>query len=133
MDTQPATSNPTRPAAVRRCLAERPLREWPIGERPIERLATCGSAALSDTELIAALLSGNTGGTNPVALAQQLIVQFGGWQGLQRASLAELQCVPGMGRAPHVSKRHWRSVAGCCSHSPASDCKSNHPLTSPRS
>lgn len=99
MDIQPATSNPTRPTAVQRCLAERPLREWPIGERPIERLASCGSAALSDTELIAALLSGNAGGTNPAALAQHLIVQFGGWQGLQRASLAELQCIPGLGRA----------------------------------
>jgi hypothetical protein len=72
VDTQPATCNPTRSATVPRCLAERPLREWPIGERPIERLASCGSAALSDTELIAALLSGNAGGTNPVALAQHL-------------------------------------------------------------
>jgi DNA repair protein RadC len=96
--TQPATCNPTRRAAVRRCLAERPLREWPLGERPIERLAECGATALSDAEIIAALLSGSVGGTNPVALAQQLIVQFGGWHGLQRASLAELQCVPGLGR-----------------------------------
>jgi DNA repair protein RadC len=69
-----------------------------IGERPIERLACYGSAALSDAEIIAALLCGSAGGTNSVVLAQQLIVTFGGWHGLQRASLAELQSVPGLGR-----------------------------------
>jgi len=80
-------------------LAERPLREWPIQERPIERLVECGPSALSDSELLAVLLNGSAGGTNPVALAQQLITTFGGWQGLQQADLNELQCVRGLGRA----------------------------------
>ena len=81
-----------------RCLAEQPLRAWPIGERPVERLTQCGSAALSDAELLAVLLSGSGGGTNPVALAQQLIVTFGGWHGLLQATLEDLQRVPGLGR-----------------------------------
>lgn len=34
----------------------------------------------------------------PVALAQQLIQQFGGWRGLQQATLEELQRMPGLGR-----------------------------------
>ncbi len=80
-------------------LAERPLREWPIQERPIERLVGCGPSALSDSELLAVLLNGSAGGTNPVALAQQLMSTFGGWQGLQQADLNELQCVRGLGRA----------------------------------
>jgi DNA repair protein RadC len=78
-----------------RCLAERPLREWPIGERPIERLTSVGPAAISDTELLAVLLSG--GGANAVVLAQQLISTFGGWHGLQRATLEELRQQPGLG------------------------------------
>ena len=79
-------------------LAERPLREWPAQERPIERLVARGSTALSDVELLAVLLHSTAGKTNPVALAQQLISTFGGWQGLQQASLNEIQRVPGLGR-----------------------------------
>lgn len=77
-----------------RSLAERPLREWPIGERPTERLNTVGPAAVSDAELLAVLFSV---GANPVALAQQLIGTFGGWHGLQRATLEELRQQPGLG------------------------------------
>src|SRR5436305_12294670 len=83
-------------------LAERPLREWPLNERPIERLVENGPMALSDSELLAVLLNGSASSTNPVALAQQLIVTFGGWQGLQQASLADLQRVPGLGRTRAV-------------------------------
>ncbi|HJZ50130.1 MAG TPA: DNA repair protein RadC [Roseiflexaceae bacterium] len=79
-------------------MAERPLREWPAQERPIERLVARGSAALSDVELLAVLLHSTAGKTNPVALAQQLISTFGDWRGLQQASLDEIQRVPGLGR-----------------------------------
>jgi DNA repair protein RadC len=90
------------PKPSSKSLAERPLREWPINERPIERLVEKGPLALSDSELLAVLLNGGAGSTNPVALAQQLIVTFGGWQGLQQASLADLQRVPGLGRTRAV-------------------------------
>ena len=95
-----STPQPTlfeQPQAATRCLAELPLRDWPIGERPIERLLAAGPAALSDAELLAVLFSG--GRTNPVALAQQLIATFGGWHGLRKASLADLQSIAGLGRA----------------------------------
>ncbi len=81
-----------------RSLAERPLREWPIQERPIERLLEYGPSALSESELLAVVLNGSTGGTNPVALAQQLISTFGGWQGLHQASQEEIQRIAGVGR-----------------------------------
>jgi DNA repair protein RadC len=85
------------PRKALRTLAERPLREWPIGERPVERLIAVGPAALSDAELLAVLLMGN-GSANPVALAQQLISIFGGWHGLLQVSLEELMLQPGLGR-----------------------------------
>lgn len=101
-------------------LAERPLREWPIGERPVERLTQCGPAALSDVELLAVLLSGGATSTNPIILAQQLIITFGGWQGLQQASLTEIQRVPGLGRtraaqvkaALEVARRTLQALPG---------------------
>ena len=73
-------------AQAHRCLAELPLRAWPIGERPVERLIASGPAALSDAELLAVLLGG--GRSNPVALAQQLIQHWGSWQGLRRWTCA---------------------------------------------
>ena len=84
------------PCPAPKVLAELPLSAWPIGERPVERLISCGTAALSDAELLAVLFSG---GRQPAALAQRLIAAFGGWPGLQRASLEELQAVPSLGRA----------------------------------
>ncbi len=54
--------------------------------------------ALSDSELLAVLLNCRRGTANPVALAQQLISTFGDWHALQRASLDEIQSIPGLGR-----------------------------------
>jgi DNA repair protein RadC len=82
-----------------RTLAETPLCHWPVGERPVERMYVSGPTALSDIELLAVLLHGANGGTNAVALAQQLITMFGSWHGLQQASLEDLTRVPGLGRA----------------------------------
>ncbi len=97
-----------------RTLAERPLREWPVGERPVERLITVGPSALSDVELLAVLLMGN-GGANPVALAQQLISTFGGWHGLAQASLRSCCASLAWGaRARPRSKPCWKSRAACC-------------------
>jgi len=77
-------------------LAERPLKEWPLRERPIERLYDVGAAALSDAELLAAVL-GATGTTNPMALARELLTH-GGLLGLQRLSIEEIAALPRMTR-----------------------------------
>jgi DNA repair protein RadC len=98
-----------------RNFAERPLREWPIGERPIERLSAVGPAAISDAELLAVLFSGS-GGANPVVLAQQLISAFGGWHALQRATLEELQQQPGLGRTRAAQVKAALEVARRLSH-----------------
>ena len=96
--TQPAIFDLPASRQPYKSLAEQPLREWPIGERPVERLYAAGPAALSDVELLAVLFSSG-GGTHPVALAQQLIVAFGGWHGLMRATIEELGRVPGLNRS----------------------------------
>jgi len=98
-----------------RTLAERPMREWPIGERPVERLSAVGTAAVSDAELLAVLFSGS-GGINPVALAQQLISAFGGWHALQQATLEELQQQPGLGRTRAAQVKAALEVARRLSH-----------------
>jgi DNA repair protein RadC len=68
------------------------IRELPASERPLARLQQHGPAALSDAELLALILQAES-----LNLAQRLLVDLAGWAGLQRAALAELQRVTGIG------------------------------------
>lgn len=73
--------------------------ELPDTERPRERLRDHGPEALSDAELLAILLRVGVSGINVVQLAQQLLIECGGWRGLQRSSFHDLQGRRGMGAA----------------------------------
>ncbi|MGQ9611460.1 MAG: RadC family protein [Chloroflexus sp.] len=73
------------------------IHEQPIHDQPRERLARQGAGSLSDTELLAILLRVGTNGTNVVQLAQQLLAESGGLQGLQRLDFQELCRLHGMG------------------------------------
>ncbi|MCS6889833.1 MAG: hypothetical protein NZQ09_16645, partial [Chloroflexus sp.] len=59
------------------------MNELPYHDQPRERLARLGAGALSDAELLAILLRVGVSGTNVLQLAQQLLGDYGGWQGLQ--------------------------------------------------
>ena len=74
------------------------LTELPSRPQPHERLRHSGPAALSDAELLAILLHG-VPDANLLPLAQQLLVDHGGWMGLQHADYAELCCLHGVGEA----------------------------------
>ncbi len=73
--------------------------EMPNHERPRERLRDSGPEALADAELLAILLRVGVSGVNVVQLAQQLLIECGGWRGLQQASFHALQGRHGMGAA----------------------------------
>lgn len=75
------------------------IRELPEHEKPRERLRDQGPAALSDAELLAILLRVGVSGANAVQLAQQILTEFGGWAGLQRAQFHEIAERRGMGEA----------------------------------
>ncbi len=75
------------------------MSQLPQGERPRERLRDHGPEALSDAELLAILLRVGVAGCNVVQLAQQLLVELGGWRGLQQASFHDLRGRHGMGEA----------------------------------
>lgn len=82
-------------------MAEYHLRicEMPDHERPRERLRDYGPEALSDAELLAILLRVGVSGINVVQLSQCLLIEHGGWRGLQSASFQHLQKWHGMGEA----------------------------------
>jgi DNA repair protein RadC len=54
------------------------IRDWPVAERPRERLLQKGAAALSDAELLAIFLRVGVRGKSAVDLARDLIDQFDG-------------------------------------------------------
>lgn len=68
-------------------------------ERPRERLAAHGPAALSSAELLAILLRVGVPGENAVQMGQRLLQSFHGLTGLHRATLEELTNQRGIGAA----------------------------------
>jgi DNA repair protein RadC len=78
------------------------IHELPEGERPREKLATRGAAALSDSELIAILLRTGLPGANAVDVARHLLTEFGSLGGLARCTVTELARIKGVGPAKAV-------------------------------
>lgn len=76
------------------------IRDWPVTERPRERLLAKGAAALSDAELLAIFLRVGIRGKSAVDLARDLLAQFNGELAeLASASTASLAKLPGIGPA----------------------------------
>lgn len=51
--------------------------EWPVGERPREKLQERGAAALTDAELLAILIGSGTRGRSAVETAREALQSFG--------------------------------------------------------
>lgn len=68
-------------------------------DRPREKLARHGAAALGDNELLALVLGEGTRQQGVLALATELLSSLGGPRGLARATGAQLRRLPGVGDA----------------------------------
>ncbi len=75
------------------------MRDWPVGERPRERLLADGPQALSEAELLAVFLRIGLPGRSVLDLARDAIARFGSLNGLLGAPAAEIQAMPGFGPA----------------------------------
>lgn len=75
------------------------IADWPLQERPRERLLAQGAGYLSDAELVAVCLRSGIRGKSAVDLARELISRFGGLAGLLAAGLPDLVRVSGLGPA----------------------------------
>ena len=76
------------------------IRDWPEAERPRERLAKQGAAALSDAELLAIFLRVGIRGKSAVDLARELLASFDGdLATLAAATPKELARLHGIGPA----------------------------------
>lgn len=78
------------------------IRDVPQEERPRERMLRYGPQALSNAELLAILLRTGTARESALSLAQRLLAESEGLEGLMKLSLSELMQKKGIGLAKAV-------------------------------
>lgn len=78
------------------------ITDWPLAERPREKLLERGPEALSDAELLAIFLRTGCAGKSAVDLARELIARFGGLRPLMEASQQEFCSAQGLGVAKYT-------------------------------
>lgn len=75
------------------------IKEWPVDDRPREKLLLRGPAALSDAELLALIIGSGSGKVTAVDLAKRLIAEHKNLSELSRLSVDELRRNRGLGKA----------------------------------
>ncbi len=78
------------------------IREWPVQDRPREKLLQRGAAVLSDAELLAVLLGSGVAGHNVLDLARGLLVRFGGLRPFLEADRRAVLREPGIGEVKYA-------------------------------
>lgn len=77
------------------------IADWPIDDRPREKLIAKGADALSDAELVAIFLRTGIRGRSALDLARELMARFGSLSALFASDAATLCAVPGLGAAKY--------------------------------
>jgi DNA repair protein RadC len=88
------------------------ISDWPLHERPREKLIEKGSASLSDAELLAIFLRTGLRGKSAVDLARQLMHEFGGLRSLLQADRKSFCSKPGLGDAKFAQLQAVLEMAG---------------------
>ena len=84
---------------VRSAGSQPAIRDFPVEERPRERLRNYGPGHLTNAELLAILLRSGLAGENVLAMATRLLARFDGLDGLTRAGYDELCATRGVSDA----------------------------------
>ena len=88
------------------------IKDWPLAERPRERLVQSGPGHLTDAELLAVLLGRGVAGVSALDLARHLLARFGGMRGVLNAGHAELEALHGLGPGKSAALTAAREC--CC-------------------
>lgn len=78
------------------------ITDWPIDDRPREKLLAKGAESLSDAELVAIFLRTGIRGKSAVDLAREVLKRCGSLSALFSASGRQLCAIPGLGAAKYV-------------------------------
>jgi DNA repair protein RadC len=83
-------------------LSRMTIRDWPIDERPREKLLARGAGALTDAELLAILLRTGMAGRSALDLAKQILGTFSSLRKLIAADRQRFCAQPGLGVARYA-------------------------------
>lgn len=78
------------------------ITDWPVDDRPREKLIAKGADALSDAELVAIFLRTGVKGKSAVDVARESLTRFGSLSALFAADVRALTSVSGLGAAKYV-------------------------------
>ena len=78
---------------------EREIKRW---QHPGGKLFRLGAASLSDTELLAILISSGIPGHPAEEIAGEVIERFGSLRGIAETPLDDLACVKGLGKVKSI-------------------------------
>ena len=78
------------------------ITDWPVDDRPREKLLSKGADALSDSELLAIFLRTGISGKSAVDLARDLLTRAGSLSALCTGTEREVCELPGMGQAKYA-------------------------------
>lgn len=78
------------------------INDWPIAERPREKLLQHGANALSDAELLAIFLRTGCAGKSAVDIARDLLSEFGGLRPILEADESTFCQARGLGKAKYA-------------------------------
>ena len=78
------------------------ISDWPVDDRPRERLLARGAEALSDAELVAILLRTGIKGSTAVDLARSVLQRCGSLTSLLSAPRKAFEDIPGLGDAKYA-------------------------------
>lgn len=78
------------------------LKDWPIDDKPREKLTKLGATALSDAELIAIFLGCGIKGKNALDIARELLSNYGCLHKLLSATSEQLTTYPGIGPTKYI-------------------------------
>lgn len=89
------------------------IKQWPIGERPREKLLKNGAKTLSDAELLAVFLGSGSRGQDAVAIGRQLITEAGSLRRLMERLQTDAKGIGPVSRcrqlaALELGTRHWQ-------------------------
>jgi DNA repair protein RadC len=102
--------------------------DWPISERPREKLLQKGVTTLSDTELLAIFLRTGITGKSAVDLARELLLHFGNLTNIFAANQDSFCQLPGMGIAKYAQ---LQAVLEMARRALGEELKSGNAMNSP--
>src|SRR5574340_139774 len=81
------------------------ITDWPLDDRPREKLLSKGAESLSDAELVAIFLRTGVRGKSAVDLAREVLQHCGSLSALFGASDRKFCAIPGLGIAKYVQMK----------------------------